>query len=454
MEVDLSGEPYLNSTYYVPLKKHLKENIFGNGKDIYITGLEIFKLNTSELYISIIDKPFNDKKSSMDCCLLGKKYSIIVHGSNIYDSTFHEGNLFPVNNIPFHLMEHHELSIVIREVNIPSSYYGSLFLKFHHIQSTKKYDVIDDQVNIRWPPFGTIMSPNYLTFMQGMCGMKKTSYGIDDDYLKKHVTLAETGKCKYDILSHLDKFNDYVAGCESYCDEYTVCYPLSVLISRGKDFLLETLKVPLDYMNAMFNLEQNNIKNYICTHDDALTNFKIITDQDISSVRMEYNGVSENFSVKLNDNECNGLKVYEVTAFSHINHFVIIGRNCNKFKITPIFTKQCINNISLIFDRCFYNIKLRSMVAQKQWNKQTLSQNIVNVDDVLSSVIFPMTNNPTINFALGDEIEFNEGGGFNIIADVSIGDDDNVTVNNAFIENDNGTQYIPLPTSNQVPLQI
>ena len=135
MEVAISGDPYLNSTYFIPLSKLLKQNIFNNN-DIYISDIEFLKFNTDELYICIVGNTNYNDKDTLDCRIYGKKYSIIVGEAVIYESTLGEGNIYPVNNIPFNLLKYHKLTIVIHDVDI-TDYDPKICIKCHHIKSQK-----------------------------------------------------------------------------------------------------------------------------------------------------------------------------------------------------------------------------------------------------------------------------------------------------------------------------
>jgi len=349
--------------------------------------------------VCIINRNNTNVKDPLDCLMFGKKYSLIMdEQSTIYESIIDEGTIFPVNHIPFDLLKYNKLSIVIRDVNITSCS-SDICLKFHHIKSLQKYNEIDEGIKIRWPPFGNILQPNYLLFRDGMCGILRTSIGIDANYKRYNLTSHTEAMYSYDILSHLNnnQNNDYVDNYQVYCDEYSTSYVFSLLKSSS-DFIMETLKLKaIMSVDTPFEITECGAAHcemscdiYTCC--DGITNLQILTDVIITRVTVEFNNMTEILEIKKIQSG------YEIVALSNKNHLIVVGKDSNKLHIQLNFESNKTDMYSLVnptwikFDRCAYSTTLRRITAQ-QYVSKIFKKNIANIDEIFSSVMFPENNN-------------------------------------------------------------
>ena len=345
---------------------YLVPNI-SNGYDLLISNLECFKQNTYEIRIS-------SYSSQGENILYGKKYNLLISDGLIYEGFLRNGNIFPVTNIPLHLLVYHKLIIIIYNFTSDPINYN---LQLTHIPGNKFFDD-EAHCDLEWPHFDkeyyleldtTVINLPEYNWLRFMCGMGGVGFNCKIDYkyfLKLKYKIDICGECVFKKIYHLTDDGNFTSGFSKWCQPYHSNYILSILVANHIDnhmlskcdILMETLKVPA----AIF---MNTILYDFHNSGDAITNIEILTKGSINEIFVQiytpYGDINRNCSYIKTD------EGYKLDGCDDFNHIVIIGETVMNIKIIlcdNMDNTDNVNSVWIKYDRAVYNSGPRKGICQ------------------------------------------------------------------------------------------
>jgi len=335
-----------------------KKNIYGK-YDLVIMGC--FNCNIHETYISL------DPVGEFNGSLAGRRYGIYYNDTELYTSILGTGNIFPVKNIPFHLVTYGNLYVVIYNVQKTLALSDSMInvtIVETNIVDCDRY--IETPAKI-WPPFNSCDAQNKLLISESVLHQVYPGlHYIDGQYKANNISILYSDKCMYKKISHLNSNFDFVKDYEYYCNEYCNKYICGEMKSSGNvsafsspDFILDVLKVPI----ALCNIDDKTVGKYdVYTGCDALGSMYILSDKNIESINIasDIGFYGNAFSYNVQFEICpHGTRI---TSFDDINQLGIMHKH--NISITVNFGENINTDdiIYMVITKCYISDENKSYI--------------------------------------------------------------------------------------------
>lgn len=323
------------------------ETLFENN-NIVITsddhfGSMFLRKNIHALFISLSS---NGEYGDVDCnqYLIGKVYDIIIGCATVYRSTIFFSNIFPVVDVPLHLLAYHDVKIIIYDVELPINNNYLLSVTLH--ESDKIYDHNDEFMgqNIKWYPYyenifdmNDTRHMNTLRFLCGMAGCFRSYLKFPKSYIEQSGVKTEFiigNKIKMVHINHLNNEYQLTQFGKYFNDCYSLSRSLAYLVDNRYDILSETTK-------CTYNIKNNCVKINHC-NGDMIGNVKIMCDPE-------------------------AIKISEIKSVNIKNNLTIVKEKYG-YSILELSGTKCLNKLSINLSNVYFEIKIK----ENTLNKQTL----------------------------------------------------------------------------------
>lgn len=330
-------------------------------------GSMFLKKNIHALFISLFSSADQD---DADCnqYLMGKTYDIIIGCDTTYRSTIFFSNIFPVVDIPLHLLVYHDVKIIIYDVELPTN--NNYFLSVTLHESNKIYEKNNEFMSqdIKWYPYyenifdkNDTRHMNFLRFLCGMVGSSRNYLTFPKSYIEQPGVKTEfiiKDKFKMIYINHFNNEYQLTQFGKYFNDSHSLSRTMSYLIDNKCDILSETAKYT-------YNITNNCVKINHCV-GDIIGNIKIICNPELIEI-------SEIKSIYIRNNltivkEKYGYSILELSGTKGFNKIAI--NSCNVcFEITINKNTSNKQTIDVVYDKIICDAPLRIKLASTKVDK-------------------------------------------------------------------------------------
>lgn len=372
----------METIYNIKIANIITKNIY-NTFNLVINNHPCTKIPTKSIKISLIDSTNNQSEY-----LNLKSYSIYANGNKIYENILDSNkNIFPCENIPLGEIKHHNILIVILnlDLNFMSTYINYYLQIIHteYVETGNNYNNLNGNNNLNYSiPWNYLVPKNDINTMvitSGMLGLANNNIYDDIEYVIKNNTIHGYNiNSKLELLNiqHLNKLHQYNNEYQYNCDEYSATKNLFILCNYYRDCCLvsDTLKIPYYNFELMSNIDNKYLykSSVILSYGlcDSLTNISFLCDnieikmiKSTITIERNFNKIIEH-SLEFSEN----YHGYYILGINNFNHIPIVGTNdvtlTIEFEINNKIDNYLFDKLWVKFDRVVYDSPIRRHIAQ------------------------------------------------------------------------------------------